>query len=224
MSTTIILPVKNEESSISYTIRAIQKVCDNQILVIDGHSTDNTTFLASRFDNVEIIYDVGYGKGAALIRAFDYCAPSNVVFVDVDDTYEVKRINEFVYALDDGYDVVVGRKLYTKFVKPRLFGIGLYHLGDYIWKVAFKLFYGKWTANNISGYRGISRSALDLMKLEQDGFGIETEIEIKSIRIGLSEKVIDTVYDDRIGKSKFMIKDNLATAKAFFKYMFWRPK
>lgn len=224
MTTTIILPVKNEEESITQTINTIKDVCDNLILVIDGHSKDDTTFYAGQFDGVEIIYDKREGKGAALRQAFDHCAPDDVVFVDVDNTYEVHRIKEFVDALDDGYDVVVGRKHYTKFVKPRIFGIGLYHIGDYIWKVAFKLFYGKITSNNISGYRAISRKSIELMQLEQDGFGIETEIEIKSDKIGLNEKVIDTIYDDRVGKSKFKVRDNLATTKAFFKYMFWRPK
>ena len=223
MTTTIILPVKNEEESITKTINAIKDVCDNHILVVDGHSTDDTTFYASQFDDVEIIYDVNKGKGAALRQAFDHCAPRDVVFVDADGTYEVHRIKEFINALEEGYDVVVGRKHYTKDVKPRVLGIGLYYLGDYIWKVAFKIFYGKITSNNISGYRGISRRAIELMQLESNGFNIETECEIKSLKLGLKEKIIDTIYDDRAGKSKFMIKDNLVTTKAFFKYLFWRP-
>ena len=221
-NTTIILPTLNEAKSITQTIKTIKSVCDNPILVIDGHSTDNTTFCASRFDDVEIIYDVGNGKGAALRHAFDHCKPNGVVFGDADGTSEIERIHEFISALYVGYDVVVGKKHYTKNVKPRVCGIGLYYLGDYIWKIAFKMFYGKWTANNISGYRALSRDAIEMMQLEQPGFGIETEIEIKSIKLGLSEKVIDTIYDDRVGKSKFVLKDNLVTVKAFFKYLFWR--
>lgn len=224
MTTTIILPVKNEEESIARTISDIKSVCsDNKLIVIDGHSTDDTTYYAGKFNNVEIIYDKEDGKGAALRQAFDYCAPDNVVFVDADGTYEIDRIKEFVDAIESGYSVVVGRKNYTKDVKPRVLGVGMYYIGDYIWKLAFLLFYGKWTANNISGYRGISRRAIDIMRLEQNGFGIETEIEAKTIKVGFDEKVIDTVYDDRTGKSKFMIRDNLETAKAFFKYLFWMP-
>lgn len=224
MTTTIILPVKNEEESISRTISDIKSVCsENRLIVIDGHSTDNTTFYAGNFNNVEIIYDKGYGKGAALRQAFDHCYPSDVVFVDADGTYEVNRIKEFVDAIEDGYEVVVGRKHYTKDVKPRVCGVGLYYLGDFIWSIAFALFYGRCTADNISGYRGISRHALDVMELEQDGFGIETEIEAKSIKALFTNKIIDTIYDDRVGKSKFMAKDNIETANAFFKYLFWRP-
>lgn len=225
MATTIILPVKNEEKSIAKTISDIKSVCsENRLIVIDGYSADNTTFRAGNFNNVEIIYDEGEGKGAALRQAFEYCAPDDVVFVDADNTYEVHRIKEFIDALDDGYDVVVGRKIYTKDVKPRVCGIGLYYIGDCIWKVAFKIFYGKWTSNNISGYRAMSRKSIESMELEQNGFGIETEIEIKSVKLGLKEIVIDTIYDDRVGKSKFKVKDNLVTAKAFFRYLFWRPK
>ena len=221
-NTTIILPTRNEAKSIVQTIKIIKSVCDNPILVVDGHSTDNTAFYASTFDGVEIIYDCGKGKGSAICQAFEYCRPNNAVFVDSDGTSEIERIQEFISALDAGYDVVVGRKHYTQNVKPRICGIGLYYIGDYIWKIAFKIFYGKWTANNISGYRALSRYAIEVMELEQPGFGIETEIEIKSLKLGLSEKVIDTIYDDRVGKSKFTLKDNLVTVKAFFKYLFWR--
>jgi len=223
IQTVIILPTKNEAESVAKTIETIQSVCDNTILIVDGHSTDDTTFIASRYENVEILYDVGFGKGAAIRQAFENCYHNDVVFVDADNTYEVHRIKEFIDSLEEGYDVVVGRKHYTKNVKPKVIGIGLYHIGDYIWKIAFGIFYNKWTANNISGYRAMSRSAIDKMELDSSGFDIETEIEIKSLKLGLKEKIIDTIYDDRTGKSKFKVKDNLVTTKAFFKYMFWRP-
>ena len=64
------------------------------------------------------------------------------------------------------------------------------------------------------------------MRLEQDGWGIETEIEAKSIKLRLKEKIIDVNYDKRIGESKanFLLfsKDNYELWKSFFKYIFWK--
>lgn len=235
-NTTIILPTFNEEKAIHQTIKTIQSVCDNPILVIDGHSTDNTTFYASTFDNVEIIYDVGKGKGAALKQAFADCYPDNVVFVDVDGTYDVHRIPEIIDALDSGYDSVTASYKYEKGAEPTLFGIGLWSKCFYMWKAAFLLLYGKWNVYNLSGFRGLSRHAIEVMDLQEPRYGIETEITVKTIKANLRHCQIDTVYHKRVGESKletgyiFGNITNVFTKQwrevyyALIKYRFWRPK
>ena len=225
---TVVLPTKNEGLSIARTIYTIQKYCDCSILVVDGYSFDQTVPVAKKFKNVEVIFDDldSKGKGAALRKAFNHCYPDDVIFVDVDGTYEIEKIGEFVKALEDGYDVVVGEKHYLNGSQPEFLGVGLYDVGDVLWKIAFGIFYCKPTANNLSGFRGLSRRAIELMQLEQDGWGIETEIEAKSIKLCLTEKIIDVNYDKRIGESKanfsLFSKDNYELWKSFFKYVFWR--
>ena len=234
--TTIILPTLNEEDAISQTIRIIQTVCDNQILVIDGHSTDDTTFIASTFDNVEIIYDEKSGKGAALQQAFDHCAPNNVVFVDVDGTYDVHRIPSLIEYLDDGYDAVTAAFKYDDGAEPKLFGIGLWNMMSYLWKASFLVLYGRWNVHNLSGFRALSRHAIEVMDLQEPGFGIETEISVKTIIAGLKHTHINTVYHKRVGYSKletgyiFGNITNIFTKQwrevyfALIKYRFWRPQ
>ena len=225
---TIVLPTKNEGFSIARTIYTIQKYCDCPILVVDGYSFDQTVPVAKKFKNVEVIFDDldSKGKGAALRKAFYHCYPDDVIFVDVDGTYELEKIGEFVRALEDGYDVVVSEKHYLNGSQPEFLGVGLYDIGDVLWQIMFGIFYGKPTANNLSGFRGLSRRAIELMRLEQDGWGIETEIEAKSIKLRLTEKIIDVNYDKRIGESKanfsLFSKDNYELWKSFFKYIFWR--
>ena len=227
-NTTIVLPTMNEEGAIAQTIRTIQSVCDNPILVIDGHSTDNTTLIASRFRNVEIIYDKKSGKGAALRQAFDHCSPNNVVFVDVDGTYQVERIPEFISALNDGYDVVTGnKKHYDKDAQTHFLGFGLWEFGDAQWRAAFLVLYGKWGVDNLTGFRALSRHAIKKMDLQEDRWGIETEITVKTIRGKFKHKIIDTTYHKRIGDTKLglclLSKNWIEIVTTMFKYRFWRP-
>lgn len=235
MTTTIILPTKNEEGAIVQTISTIQRVCDNPILVVDGNSTDRTVVLAKSFKNVEVIHDDGSGKGAALRQAFEYCRPNNVVFVDVDGTYDVHRIPEFVAALDDGYDAVTGViSKYDKDAQSTWFGVGLWKPFDILWKISFLVLYREWNVNNLSGFRALSRHAIDVMKLKEHGFGIETEISIKIIKSGFEHLQFDTIYHKRVGETKLgaldsihknpsMIKDWIEIWYSLFKYAFWRP-
>ncbi len=73
------------------------------------------------------ISDNGKGKGDALRVAFEY-PDDDVVFVDVDDTYPVERIPEFISALKD-YDLVIGER--TGFIAGSL--PLLLRIGDWVW-------------------------------------------------------------------------------------------
>lgn len=51
---TVALAVYNEESNITHCLEAVKDIAD-QIVVVDGHSTDNTVSLAKKFSNTKII-------------------------------------------------------------------------------------------------------------------------------------------------------------------------
>ena len=209
---TIILPTKNEESCICATIAKIREVCESpRIIIVDGNSTDNTVKIAE--DNgIEVIYDHGLGKGEALRCAFDH-VNDDVIFLDVDGTYPIRSLPDFINALDT-YDLVVGERVeFAGDALPKLFLIG-----DIISRGLFHVLYSS-RVDNLSGLRGIKREALEKLSLESDDFGIETEITAKAVRLGLKIKKIPIVYNVRIGNSKFRpLKDGMIVLKAMLKY------
>ncbi len=207
----IILPTKNEEESIGQTIDDVRRVCDCEIIVVDAHSEDRTVEIA-REKKVSVIYDHGKGKGDALRTAFLY-ADDDVVFVDADGTYPIEKIPEFIEALKS-HDSVYGEPV--KYSKKAM--SWEYHIGRRVTKLMFRLLY-RTNGNNMSGFRGLRKSAIEKMKLESDGFGIETEIAAKSVRLNLRIKSIPIEYDCRNGNSKFRgIKDSLVVFWALFRY------
>jgi len=57
------------------------------------------------------------------------------------------------------------------------------------------------------------------MNLSEDGFGIETEITAKAVRLGLRIKSIPINYYPRKGKSKFRpLKDTFVVLRAMWRY------
>lgn len=210
----IILPTKNEETSIGDTITRIGEVCNHpRIVVVDGNSTDRTVDIA-RQEGVEVIFDHGLGKGEALRYAFDY-VDDDVVFLDVDGTYPAESLPDFIKALNE-YDLVVGERVeFAGEALPRLF-----LAGDALSRVLFRLLYSC-RVDNLSGLRGIRKEALQKLSLESNGFGIETEITAKAVRLGLNIKQIPILYNARIGNSKFRpIVDGFIVLKTMFRYRF----
>jgi len=219
MSTTIILPTKNEERSIAVTIAIVRDVCeDAEIVVVDGGSTDDTRNIAHLEQRVPVLIDDGRGKGSGLRMAFEWASPptrpgGDIIFFDPDETYPLRKIPEFIEALKH-YDVVIGER--THFVAGSLpFN---FKVGDWLSRRLFQFIYGQ-KLDNLSGFRGLSRSAIKQMDLQEDGFGIETEITAKAVRLGLRVKSIPIDYYPRVGKAKFRpIKDSLVVLRAMWRY------
>ncbi|MCK4550343.1 MAG: glycosyltransferase [Candidatus Aenigmarchaeota archaeon] len=192
---TIVLPTKNEEESIGKTIDEIRSVTKESMLVVDGHSKDKTVEIAKK-RGVPVIYDHGLGKGEALRTAFTH-AKDDVVFLDVDGTYPINLLPEFIDALKT-HDVVVGER--TKFLHkslPRIFLVS-----DAVSRGIFRILFGK-RIDNLSGMRGITKNAIKKMSLKSNGFTIESEMAVKTAVYNMSLKKIPITYDMRKGSSKF---------------------
>jgi len=83
---TIVIPTKNEEGLIGEIVDSVRPYAD-EILVIDGHSKDQTrTVAAAHGARVEL--DGGKGKGDALRRAMDIALGEILVFIDADGSHE----------------------------------------------------------------------------------------------------------------------------------------
>jgi len=181
--------------------------------VVDGNSTDRTVEIAKKY-GVEVIFDHGLGKGEALRYAFDH-VQDDVVFLDVDGTYPLESIPDFIEALAE-YDLVVGERVsFDGDALPKLFLIG-----DALSRGLFRLLYSS-RVDNLSGLRGLRRQAIQRMSLESDDFGIETEITGKAVRLGFKIKKIPITYTARTGNSKFRpIRDGIVVLRAMFRYRF----
>lgn len=215
---TIILPTKNEELSIAHTIDIIRKVCSEDIVVADGMSTDGTRNIVQYECGVPSITDDGRGKGSGLRMAFDWVDDSDVIYVDPDMTYPVLMITEFIKDLKS-YDLVIGER--TAF-KPGSMPLS-FRVSDWMSRQLFRIIFGQ-KLDNLSGFRGLSRSAIEKMDLQEDGFGIETEITAKAVRLGLRIKSIPIHYYPRKGKSKFRpMRDVFVVLRAMWRYRKWSP-
>jgi dolichol-phosphate mannosyltransferase len=150
--------------------------------------------------------------------AFSWVDDSDVIYVDPDMSYPVLMITEFIEELKN-YDLVIGER--TAF-KPGSMPLS-FRVSDWMSRQLFRIIYGQ-KLDNLSGFRGLSRGAIEKMDLSEDGFGIETEITAKAVRLGLRIKSIPIHYYPRKGKSKFRpIRDSLVVIRAMLRYRKWNP-
>ena len=107
---TVVIPTLNEEATIEQIIRGCKPHAD-ELLAVDGHSTDRTREIAERL-GVRVILDHRKGKGEALRTAIRQATGAIIVFIDADGSHNPEDIPRLIQPiLDDAADHVTGSRL-----------------------------------------------------------------------------------------------------------------
>ncbi|NOZ64740.1 MAG: glycosyltransferase family 2 protein [Caldiserica bacterium] len=100
MKVSIIIPTKNEESTIAEVIKEAKKYAW-EILVVDGYSTDRTREIAKEA-GARVILDEGGGKGKAIRKAVREARGEVLLFMDADGSHEPRDIPFLLKPIEEG--------------------------------------------------------------------------------------------------------------------------
>ncbi|MFM8552904.1 MAG: glycosyltransferase family 2 protein [Nitrospiraceae bacterium] len=87
---TVVIPTKNEAGGIATVVKDVTPYAD-EVLVVDGHSTDGTADLA-RQAGARVIQDNGRGKGMGLRLGIAEAHGDILVFIDADGSHDPASI------------------------------------------------------------------------------------------------------------------------------------
>jgi len=191
----ILIPTLNESPTIGTVVREFKALGYNQILVIDGKSTDNTV-KAAREAGATVRTQSGKGKGNAIIEAFEVIEQPYILMLDGDGTYSAKDAEKMLTPLFLGFDQVIGDRLINA-EEGSFSRINL--LGNHMLNLLFKVAHSRDLHDILSGYRAFTRLALQQMHLKETGFEIETEISVEAVRNGQRVMVVPIRYLRRPG-------------------------
>jgi glycosyltransferase involved in cell wall biosynthesis len=105
----IIIPARNEARNLEIILPQLPPV--HQVVLIDGHSVDDTIATAKRvMPGIEVFQQTRKGKGNALAVGFAEATGDIIVMFDADGSADPAEIPAFVQALVDGADVAKGSR------------------------------------------------------------------------------------------------------------------
>jgi len=190
------IPTLNECSTVTEVVRKA-KLFTNQVIVVDGYSEDNTPELAQRA-GADVFFQDGKGKGMALRTVFNKINSDIYVIIDGDATYDILEIEDIVQPILDGEaDMVVGSRLKGKMEEGSISTMN--KIGNRLFNFLINFFFNGEITDSQSGFRAVSRKAVENMNLSSNGFEIETEMTIKALKQGLKVKEVPITYARRRG-------------------------
>ncbi len=213
----VIIPVLNEELSITSVIRDIPKQVD-RILVVDNGSADKTRE-KSLAAGAEVIHEIRKGYGSACLAGIEKAGSTDIIaFVDGDYSDYPEDLESVIKPVAEGCsDLVIGCREFLsegKLVIPRhqmwgnrisCFLINLIHGASY---------------RDLGPMRAIHRSSLAKLSMQDTNYGWTAEMQIKAFRIGLQVQEIPVRYRRRTGQSKISgtVKGSIM---AGYKILYW---
>ena len=109
-SVTVLICTFNEEKNLPHVLPKIPRWVD-EILLVDGHSTDNTVEVAKEIrPEVKVLYQPDRGKGNALGYGMQQASGEIIVTLDADGSTDPEEIPKFIEPLLGGYDVAKGSR------------------------------------------------------------------------------------------------------------------
>ena len=199
---TLIIPALNEEGCIGQVLKAVPDDLVSEIIVVDGHSTDNTVPEAREALGTrgKVIIQTRRGFGGALYDAIDTVQNEVLVIMDADGSQNPADISRLLEKYDDN-SVVMGSR-YAKGAKSEDDTL-IRGFGNWLFTTLTNLVHGTRVSDSLYFFFAISRENFKRLGLESQDYGICIEFLVKAKRAGLNFKEIPVIERPRLhGESK----------------------
>lgn len=204
---TVVIPTLNEAETLGEIIDLCRMSSDD-ILVVDGHSTDQTVAIA-RAKGVRVVFDHKKGKGEAIRTAIPHIHRNITVFVDADGSHDPRDIPMLIAPIvASEADHVSGSRL--------LGGSSELHGGfDECFRLMGSSFitacinhhFGVRLSESQNGFRAIRTEVLRDLDLRENITTIEQEMIIKTLKKGYDMAEVPTHEKKRkAGYSKISVR------------------
>lgn len=180
-----VIPARDEEETVADIVGRAKPHAD-EVLVVDGHSTDRTREEAQAA-GARVISDHGLGKGDGYKTGLAAARGEVVVFLDADGSHDPADIPLLAGPVLAGdMDMVIASRWRggSEDVHPNLAHF-IRDLGGNFLSMAISWRFKVEVTDCLNGFRAIRRESALSLGLEADDFDVEHEMVMKALKHGL---------------------------------------
>jgi glycosyltransferase involved in cell wall biosynthesis len=196
LSVSVVIPALNEGASIGQVLAAIPRDKVEEIIVVDGGSTDDTAAIARAAD-ARVIHESRRGYGRACAAGVAAADGDILLFLDADGADDPAQIPDLLAPILAGEaDVALGSRLAGKMAPDAM----PWHqrFGNWLAAQLIRWLYGL-PLTDLSPFRAIRRESLLALGMEEMTYGWPTEMIVKAARTGWRIVEVPVHYRPRSG-------------------------
>lgn len=195
----VLIPTFNEAATIGAVVDSFIDQGYTNVLVIDGGSTDDTQEVAATH-GARVIEQRRSGKGQAVREGLEYIDTEYIVLIDGDSTYDPADADRLLEPLFEGRaEHAIGNRL-AELDEEAMSRLNRF--GNRVINSVFTVIHGRDFGDILSGYRAFTRDSLERIRLSADGFTIETELAVASVKHQIPTTVVPVEYAPRPSDSE----------------------
>jgi glycosyltransferase involved in cell wall biosynthesis len=172
------------------------------MVAIDGNSTDGSPEILKQF-GIPVVGQSALGRGQAFHTAFKNVEADAYIFFSPDGNEDYKDLPRFRKLLESGADLVIASRMMkgafneedVHLWRPRKWVNNAFNL---LANLIFNRFRQPYISDSINGYRAITKSAVNKLKLDAPDYTIEYQMTMRAMRDGLNIKEFPTYEGQRL--------------------------
>jgi glycosyltransferase involved in cell wall biosynthesis len=225
----VVIPCYNEENTISQVIIKVEKSLlnlniDYEIIVVDDHSTDDSSNKLIEFENQKKIklftHGQNFGKGAAIATGLKNISGEIILIQDADLEYDPDDYKKLILPFyEANADVVYGSRFLGggKYVRIHFFW---HYVANKILTLLCNMIANLNLTDMETGYKLFRYEKIKDLKIKEKSFGFEPEITIKLAKKKSKFFEVPISYNGRSYKEgkKIGLKDAFVAVYCIFKY------
>lgn len=212
MRVLIVVPAYNEAENIVKTIEDIQKNTNNDYIIIDDCSKDNTYQICKEHHFNVLHLPINYGLTSGVQVGFKYALENDydaLIQFDGDGQHMAEYIDIMSKELENGYDIVIGSRFATE-KKP----ISARMIGSRLISFLIKITTGKKINDPTSGMRMFSKNVFNEFANNMNyppepdmlAYMIKKRKRIKEVQVQMRDREFGESYLNPIRSIKYMLE------------------
>jgi dolichyl-phosphate beta-glucosyltransferase len=234
----IIIPAYNEEALIVNTLDSLRTYMAArpelyEIVVVDDGSQDKTVTLIQEWQKNSgtnsqlLINPKNMGKGFSIRRGVMESCGQYVIFIDADLPYELHAIDDFLKALNNGYDLAVGSRVLPG---SEVRGVPVYrYIAGQIFSLMVQAVLFSGLPDTQCGFKSFkSQAAREIFRRTSiDGFGFDVEMLFVARKLKFAIQPVPVHMIEHRQRSRVrLVSDSLKMFSNLFmvRWMDWQGK
>ena len=195
-SVSVVIPTLNEAANLPGVLERLSSGME-ELIIVDGHSVDDTVNVAKMLrPDARVILQNRRGKGNALACGFAAATADIIVMIDADGSTDPAEIPRFLNPLVEGADFVKGSRYLDGGGSSDI--TGMRSAGNKALGTSVNVLFGTRYTDLCYGYSAFWRHCLPHLQIDCDGFEVETVLNIRAAKAGLSVIEVPSQEQERI--------------------------